>query len=505
MPDITAERLAQLCFDTGIVSTQDLDKVWGEVGRHDASYEQFSSILLRKELLTNWQLERIASGIRDGYFYGDYKILYLVGAGTFSRVYRAVDHQSGNNTVRAVKVLRLRYSDDISATEQFLREARLVMPLRHPNIVPVQHVDSQRGRYYMVMDFVEGQNLRDFVKLRKHMELGEALKIISDITSGLAHALNEGGITHRDLKLSNVLISSRGRAKLVDFGLASMVKSDAKTDKEFANAANPRSIDYAGLERATHVPRNDPRSDVFFVGCMLYHMLAGHPPLSETRDRIQRLNVSRYRDIPPISKYVRGLPTSVLSIINKAISFDPDKRYPNHDKMLLDLKAVIGAEGVLLDRRSNDEESEEGSSTQKRRGEIKREGEGRTILLVDPRESMQQLLRKQLGDRGYRILVMTDAQRAVARLHDEPELVDCAIFCTAELGKDGLDAFNMISETPRTQRVPAILIAERDQHQFASSANLSNLQGMLQMPLKMRQLRAALLQLISRKDEVQAG
>ena len=251
MPDITAERLAQLCFDTGIVSTQDLDKVWGEVGRHDASYEQFSSVLLRKELLTNWQLERIASGIRDGYFYGDYKILYLVGAGTFSRVYRAVDHLSGDNAVRAVKVLRLRYSDDISATEQFLREARLVMPLRHPNIVPVQHVDSQRGRYYMVMDFVEGQNLRDFVKLRKHMELGEALKIITDITSGLAHALNKGGITHRDLKLSNVLISSKGRAKLVDFGLASMVKSDAKTDKEFANAANPRSIDYAGLERAT--------------------------------------------------------------------------------------------------------------------------------------------------------------------------------------------------------------------------------------------------------------
>ena len=173
--------------------------------------------------------------------------------------------------------------------------------------------------------------------------------------------------------------------------------------------------------------------------------------------------------------------------------------------MLLDLKAVIGAEGVLLDRRSNDEESEEGSSTQKRRGEIKREGEGRTILLVDPRESMQQLLRKQLGDRGYRILVMTDAHRAVARLHDEPELVDCAIFCTAELGENGLDAFNMISETPRTQRVPAILIAERDQHQFASSANLSKLQGMLQMPLKMRQLRAALLQLIRRKDEVQAG
>ena len=79
------------------------------------------------------------------------------------------------------------------------------------------------------------------------------------------------------------------------------------------------------------------------------------------------------------------------------------------------------------------------------------------------------------------------------------------MFCTAELGQEGLDGFNMISETPRMQSVPAILITERDQHQFASSAKLSNLQGMLQMPLKMRQLRAALLQLIRRKDEVQAG
>ena len=173
--------------------------------------------------------------------------------------------------------------------------------------------------------------------------------------------------------------------------------------------------------------------------------------------------------------------------------------------MLLYLKAVIGAEGVLLDRRSNDEESEEGTSTRKKRGEIKHEGEGRTILLVDSRESMQKMLRKQLGDRGYRILVMTDAQRAVARLRDDPELVDGAVFCTAELGQEGLDGFNMISETPRLQRVPAILITVRDQLPFARSAKLSNLQGILQMPLKMRQLRAALLQLIRRKDEVQAG
>ena len=503
MSEITSEKLSRQCIETGVLSTQDSENALSEAGGIEATLEQFISVLTRNDLVTNWQLDRLTKGHRDGYFYGKYKVLYLVGAGTFARVYRCVNTESGR--VRAVKVLRHRYSDDMEATEQFMREARMVMPLRHPNIIPVHEVDSYKGRYYMVMDFIEGQNLRDFVKLRKHMELGETIKLIRGICNGLQYAYNEG-ITHRDLKLSNVLITSKGQAKLADFGLATIVSTDENKKKQ--EGSNPRSIDYAGLERATQVPRNDIRSDIFFVGCMFYQLLAGRPPLVETRDRIQRLNIGRYRDIPPIGKYVTGLPHSVINLVNKAIAFDPDKRYPNYEMLMSDLEKIDQADGVLLQRRvvkTNEDGEEEQQTDPVKRGMIQQEGEGKTVLLIDSRQKMQELLRAQLGKRGYRVLIVSNAERGIQRLQEAAAEFNCAIFCTGELGQAALDAFNTLREDYRTESLPAVIIVEKDQTTLASRAKLSALHGLLQMPIKVRQLREALVKLINRKETLEAA
>ena len=502
MSDITSEKLSRFCVETGVLMPQEAENSLSEAGGVNASLEAYIGVLTRKELVTNWQLDRLTKGHRDGYFYGNYKVLYLVGAGTFARVYRCVDTKSGR--VRAVKVLRHRYGDDLEVTEQFMREARMVMPLRHPNIIPVHEVDSHKGRYYMSMDFIEGQNLRDFVKLRKHMELGETMKLIRGICNGLQYAYNEG-ITHRDLKLSNVLVTSKGQAKLADFGLATIVSTDEKKKKE--QGASPRSIDYAGLERATQVPRNDVRSDIFFVGCMFYHLLAGYPPLSETRDRIQRLNIGRYRDIPHIGKYVSGLPPHVIGIVNKATAFDPERRYPNYEMLMADLEKIEEADGVLLERRTitKNKDGEEEAVDPGKRGVIQQEGEGKTVLLVDSRQKMQELLRAQLGKRGYRVLIVSNAERGVQRLQEGFGEFDGAIFCTGELGEEALLAFNQLGEDYRTESLPAVIIVEKNQTSLASRAKLSNLHGLLQMPIKVRQLRAALVKLISRKAALEAA
>ena len=500
MPDISPQKLIRRCTEAGIAESNVLDRVLSEAGGADTEFDKFTSVLLGKEILTNWQLERLVANKRDGFLYGKYKILYLVGSGTFARVYRAVNTE--NDRVCAVKVLRVRYSDDLGATEQFMREARMVMPLHHPNIIPVHDADSWRGRYYMVMDFIEGQNLRDFLKLRKHLELHETTSLIKDVCQGLRYALL-AGTTHRDLKLSNVLISSKGRAKLADFGLASML--NPKDDKEFANAPNPRSIDYAGLERATNVPRNDVRSDIFFVGCMLYHMLSGRPPLAETRDRIQRLHVGRYRDIPPLSKYVTGLPTRMISIVNKSLAFDPEKRYSDYDAILNDFDTVTDSDTVLLQRASGAESDKQDVEARAQRGEIQKEGEGKTILVVDSRPKMQDLLRAQLGKRGYRVLFVSNAERALQRLKDGSNEFDCAIFCTGELGRGALDSFNLLDEDHRTRNLPALIIVEENQAGYASNAQLSELHALLQMPVKIRQLREGVLKVITRRDEMTRG
>ena len=199
----------------------------------------------------------------------------------------------------ALKVLRNTLQREPRPVQLFVREGRVGCTLRHPNIVPIYDVVSKGRSHFLVMEFVEGRNLREFVKIRKKLDPIEATRLMIGITDGMRYAF-EHGLTHRDLKMSNVLVSSRGEAKIVDFGLASM--DETLTDDALADLPNTRTIDYAALERATGVRKDDTRSDIYFLGCIYYNMLTGKPPLAETRDRLQRLSKQRFLDVVPIQK-----------------------------------------------------------------------------------------------------------------------------------------------------------------------------------------------------------
>src|SRR5262249_15356297 len=144
---------------------------------------------------------------------------YRIASGSFGRVYRADDPRTGR--IVAVKVLRNRWSGEVKAIDQFYREARLGVTLRHANIVETLAVNQDPGskQHFIVMEFVEGGNLREFLQIRKKVTAAEALRLVEDVTKGLAFAFSRG-VTHRDMKLTNILIAATGEAKLVDFGLA---------------------------------------------------------------------------------------------------------------------------------------------------------------------------------------------------------------------------------------------------------------------------------------------
>jgi serine/threonine protein kinase len=463
--------------------------------------------MVRRELLTNFQVDRILAGKRDGYHYGKYRVLYMVGSGTFARVYRAVDRET--NKVRAVKVLRKRYADDLVTTEQFLREARMVMPLRHPNIVPVYDVLEDHHRPFMVMDFVEGQNLRDFIKIHKRLQLPVSLRLTADVLAGLDYALSKASVTHRDMKLSNVLISSHGRAKLVDFGLAAI--SADMSEAAIAAAPNPRSIDYAGLERVTGVRKNDTRSDLYFVGVMLYHMLTGHSPLYETRDRIKRLSVRRYREITPLNQLAPELPNYVIAMVNRAMDLKVERRYQSPAEMLDELRRVTervkkGDPGVRISDRAP--ETAETQPVVPQEAPLEQEGESRTVMLVESNIKMQDSIRAALKKRGYRVLVISDPQRALGRLeeHDEPEpLADCVIFSTAELGESAVDAFNSLAEMEETKATPAILLVRKDNSKLSRRAEVNEHRLVLPMGGKIRNLRQTLLRLLNQQATSERG
>jgi serine/threonine-protein kinase len=496
MSEMTAEQFAQRVADFGLAERRAIDQAINELGTGDHSLEDAIRVFQARGVVTTLQTDKILKGDRSGYYYGPYKVLYLIGAGTFARVYRA----EKDGEVFAVKVLRKRFRDEMQELEQFLREGRMGLKLRHPNIVSIIDVVDDKRNPFLVMEFVEGQTLRELVKIRGKLPADLALNLMHGISSGLAHAASLG-IAHRDLKLSNVLISSDGKAKLVDFGLAAL--TDRNNPEKVADCPNVRAIDYAALERGTGVRKDDPRSDIYFAGNMLYHMIAGEPALTETRDRLQRLNVTRFQEIVPLSDRVPDVPGAANQIVSRCMEFSPEKRIQSAAQLQAEVKAAIEMIQAGPRTKTTKTINVEGYEDE---GAPTNEGQGYVVMLVESKASLQNAVRERLKSRGYRVLVISDANRALGRFSpvDEPP-ADCVVFSAAELGGIALEAFNRFGTDEHTCNIPAILLVDRRQTTIIKSARRGPKRRLLALPLKVRELRAALNEALQGVDRRDAG
>lgn len=499
MSQLTADQLAQRIFDCGLMGAKDLDAVVQAAGgRGRATFDSLVTTLVEKEALTNWQISRVVEGHRTGYFYGNWSVLYLIGHGTFARVYRAFHRKTGD--IKAVKVLRQRYSSDLDSREQFLREARMVMKLRHPNIVPIHEVEEDKGRIYMVMDFVEGQNLREYASAHGKLPVLTALKISRDIAAGLEHA-RQFNITHRDMKLSNVLLSAKGQAKIVDFGLATV--SGKEDDDE---QGGPRSIDYAGLERTTGVRRNDLRSDIYFLGCMLYQLVSGEAPLLETRERIKRLSAQRYLDAPPVTLHAPELPHRVAILVGRLMDLDADKRIQSPAQAVQETEAAIAAIESGDNKQFDAALSDQQAADYAAKMVDQQEGADCTVLIIESNIKIQDSLRDKLKGLGYKVLITADPVRGLGRFADldpqDDKPADVVIFGCAGLGKNGMRAFAEFVESGKSKQIPAVLIAPENLQRFVKPEWLECNTALLPIPLKMKKLRVELRKLLKLDDPV---
>jgi len=279
------------------------------------------------------------------------------------------------------------------------------------------------------------------------------------------------GITHRDLKPSNVLVSAQKQAKLVDFGLAAADPTVAEED--LTTVTNLRTVDYAGLEYSTGVRRNDPRSDIYFLGCIFYHMLAGVPPLLETNDRAARLQKSRYFDVKPLLDVAPKVPRNLATVIARAMDLNPAMRYQKPAELLADLK-VVGRH--IIEGRTETVMSEHTAS----------------LMIVESNTQMQNILREKLKQQGYKVLVTSDPERPVnwfATQKAKP--ADCVVYSTGELGEDALAGFNEFAIHPDTRNLPAILLLGEKQGEWKSQARLADHRLVLAAPLRLKEFREA--------------
>ncbi|HEU5115832.1 MAG TPA: serine/threonine-protein kinase, partial [Isosphaeraceae bacterium] len=306
MSEIDAEMLADQAVLIGLLTNDQLREARADA--EDGSAAALGRVLSRKGFLTSWQLERLGKGAHSGYFYGGYKVLFHLAEGTFARVYRGEKLDSGQPV--AIKVLRRRFTTDAHAVSRFSQEAEAGMKLVHPNIVRIFEYGESEQNHYMIMEYVEGSNLRELLKIRGRLDTESAMPILVGLAHGLKYS-HDHGVTHRDIKGTNILISNRREAKLVDFGLATVA------DDRVTEYAHTRTVDYSALERTCGSPKGDPRSDIYFLGCVYYQMLTGVLPLPEveTSDPLAKMLKRSFGAIKPIGEHRLAPPEPLSHII----------------------------------------------------------------------------------------------------------------------------------------------------------------------------------------------
>ena len=473
----------------GVMTQQQITELQAEIRIKNPTADHLLEASLRRGWITNYQVDRLNSGEDRGFFFGPYKALYVAGAGTFARVFRCVHRET--DTVAAVKVLRARFSDNEAFINHFMNEAKLVAELKHPNIVPVYDAESHGHLHYMAMEFVEGQTLREFIRIRKKVDAKTVIQVGVDACNGLDYALRTKKLPHRDLKLSNVILSSTGQAKLVDFGLASIAQGKASQDIPFLK--NQQSVDYIALEKASGAPRMDERSDLYFLGCIMYHLLCGESPFTETKDRTKRMDRSRFFDIRPIQNVVPEIPGVVSALINKALIPNPEHRYQKAGEMLSDLKNAM--------RRI---ESGEGGAAavaslrigqQTGRSERIKKLDAKTVLIIDSNPQSQESLKSLMEKLNFNTLCINSPEDVQNMFTQNDLVAQCILFNGQSLGMRAVRGFNDFSQYRGLRDVAAILILDAGQADWTTSVTLSPNRVVMTMPIKIKELREVLDQM----------
>ncbi|MBR4351258.1 MAG: Stk1 family PASTA domain-containing Ser/Thr kinase [Bacilli bacterium] len=261
-----------------------------------------------------------------------YEVKALIGEGGMANVYLGYDSILERDV--AIKVLRGDLADDEKFVRRFRREAQSASLLNHPNIVQIYDVGEDDGNFYIVMEYINGQTLKQIIKKRKRLSISETIDIMCQLTDGLSSA-HDSYIIHRDIKPQNIMILDDGMVKITDFGIAMAVNASDLTQTNSVMG----SVHYLPPEQASG-KGSTIKSDIYSLGIMLYEMLAGTMPFrGETAVEIAMKHLKT--PMPSIRKVRDDVPQSLENIILKAAAKNPKNRYNNVRELYEDLKTCL--------------------------------------------------------------------------------------------------------------------------------------------------------------------
>lgn len=269
--------------------------------------------------------------LTEGMYIADrYEILGKVGTGGMADVYKAKDLTLGRFV--AIKVLKPEFSEDLNFVTKFRTEAQSAAGLEHPNIVNIYDVGSENGIHYIVMEYVEGITLKTYIEKKGQLLFKEAISIAIQVGRGIEAAHNKG-IIHRDIKPQNIIISTEGKVKVTDFGIARAATSNT------INSDVMGSVHYASPEQA----RNgfvDGKSDIYSLGIVMYEMVTGRVPFDGDTTVAVAIQHLQEEMVTP-SAYAPNLPISMEKIILKCTQKNSDRRYESVTALLADLRKAL--------------------------------------------------------------------------------------------------------------------------------------------------------------------
>lgn len=269
--------------------------------------------------------------LTEGMYIADrYEIIGKAGAGGMSDVYKAKDLTLGRFV--AIKVLKSEFSEDLNFVTKFRTEAQSAAGLEHPNIVNIYDVGSEKGMHYIVMEYVEGITLKTYIEKKGQLSFKEAVSIAIQVGRGI-EAAHAKGIIHRDIKPQNIIISTEGKVKVTDFGIARAASSNTISSDVMG------SVHYSSPEQA----RNgfvDGKSDIYSLGIVMYEMVTGRVPFDGDTTVAVAIQHLQEEMVPP-SAYAPNLPISMEKIILKCTQKNPDRRYESMTALLTDLRKAL--------------------------------------------------------------------------------------------------------------------------------------------------------------------
>jgi serine/threonine protein kinase len=349
---ISIDEFVRSLTDTGILPPDEVTSLVSSLpdDRTGVDVEKLAKELVRQQKLTRFQATAIFRRQARGLRFGDYIVLDKLGSGGIGQVFRSENRRTGQTV--ALKLLRASYTKSKKAVARFYRESETAMRLKHPNLVSVCEAGEWQGLHFLVMELIDGRDVRSIVKEKGPLPVPEAIEIVLQAARGLEYAHREG-IVHRDIKPANLLLDKAGRLVVLDLGLARLDETDDEEGEEDGGRLTMPgtflgTFDYVAPEQAVDAHNVDGRGDIYSLGCTLYYLLRGKPPYR--RENAPQTLMAHCQDpIPKLDEEIREVPPRLAALFQKMLAKSPATRMGTMTEVIDELTAcqneVAGKDG----------------------------------------------------------------------------------------------------------------------------------------------------------------